>query len=222
MEKSNGAGDGQAALGLSIPKTPSSHSSAAGGNASPPLIERPTKQVPVFPHFLPNELEPLAWIAGKWIVHEPGVVRYPTMKADFKYSERIEFTFGGQKMLDYKAESWNPAIGPTALMHREVGFLRIKPGSTDVALVIAHNFGVSEILEGKVSENSMWLMTSGISRMAFAAEPAVVANRRTFTFDPATEELEHVMEMQTTRTALTEHLRIKYKRDTHQVPDAHK
>ena len=57
-------------------------------------------------------------------------------------------------MLDYKAESWNPTKGRSALMHREVGYLHINnktpPNSGEgdsfkrefeVALVLAHNFG---------------------------------------------------------------------------------
>jgi len=57
--------------------------------------------------------------------------------------------------------------------------------------------------------------------MAFASEPRVIKNRRTFIYDPSTEELEHVMEMETSCTALTEHLRIKYKRAVCKVRDGH-
>ena len=45
--------------------------------------------------------------------------------------------------------------------------------------------------------------------------------RRMFTFNPENEELEHVLELQTTETSLQEHLRIKYKRVTHPVSDGH-
>jgi hypothetical protein len=73
------------------------HEKGPGGDT----LEAPTKHCPVHPHYLPTELEGLAWIAGKWSVHEPGKGRYPTIK-DFTYAERIEFSYSGQKMLDYK------------------------------------------------------------------------------------------------------------------------
>ena len=96
-----------------------------------------------------------------------------------------------------RSVSWNPEKGPEFQMHREVGFLRIKPGTNQVALVIAHNFGkhcifaqfvfayfvrilgVSETLDGTFQENQLTVSTSGISRMCFASEPAVTYVRQT-------------------------------------------
>ncbi|XP_055338062.1 peroxynitrite isomerase THAP4-like [Paramacrobiotus metropolitanus] len=178
----------------------------------------PHKNYPCQPRFLPDQLECLAWLAGKWNVFEPGKCHYPTIK-DFAYAEKIEFVFGGQPMLDYKAESWDPSSQPHKLLHREQGFLRIKPGTNQIAFVLAHNFGVSETLEGTCMKNQLVVETTGISRMSFAAEPAVVRTRRTYKYDPEKEELEHIMEMETKKTPLTEHLRIKYKRATHTSSD---
>ncbi|GAU93380.1 hypothetical protein RvY_05332 [Ramazzottius varieornatus] len=237
---SNGHANGMSADAMATPhlkpeeKTARRHSLLYGhadGTATEP--EAPIKHAPVHPHYLPKELEPLSWIAGKWSVHEPGILQYPTIKTS-KYAEEIEFVFSGQKMLDYKAESWNPVKGRSALMHREVGFLRInnkqQPASGEgdsfakeyeVALIIAHSFGVAEVLTGSVSPNKLIVTTSTIGRMPFAAEPPAVKTRRVFTFNPEAEELEHVLELETTETKLQEHLRIKYKRVTHAVADGH-
>ena len=91
---------------VNVFSTPHSHNLHGGGYeskgpAGATIIDRPVKNCPIVPHYLPAELVPLSWLAGNW-TGGPGVVSFPTMKKDFHYAERIEFTYSGQKMLDYK------------------------------------------------------------------------------------------------------------------------
>lgn len=84
-------------------------------------------------------LEPVKWLVGKWICKE-GVGSFPTMPS-FKYCEEVEFvSIGQQPVLQYTAKSQHPE--KKSPMHYESGFLRIKPGSTSVAFMVAHNFGI--------------------------------------------------------------------------------
>lgn len=90
-------------------------------------------------------LQPLEWLRGKWrSIGTEG--SYPTIKP-FEYEEEIEFTSLGQPMLTYEATSWHPQTQKP--MHLESGYLRIKPGTRDVSFMVAHNFGLTSLEEGK-------------------------------------------------------------------------
>lgn len=90
-------------------------------------------------------IQPLEWLIGKWkSVQAEGA--YPSVKP-FTYEEEIEFISLGQPMLNYVSTSWHATnLNP---MHLESGYLRIKPGTKDVSFVVAHNFGLTSIEEGK-------------------------------------------------------------------------
>ena len=85
----------------------------------------------------PEALKPLQWLEGSWRC-EKSVGSFPTI-SDFSYGEELRFEFGGQPMLNYSSNSWN--FEKKSPMHRESGFLRIKPGTFEVSLLVAHNFG---------------------------------------------------------------------------------
>lgn len=82
-------------------------------------------------------LRPLVWLVGKW-TGKSGVGEYPTISS-FKYIEELEFTSHGQPLLNYTSRTWHAE--KKNLMHCESGFLRIKPGTNEVAFMISHNFG---------------------------------------------------------------------------------
>lgn len=82
-------------------------------------------------------VKPLQWLIGKWKSTD-GKGVFPNI-APFTYGEQIEFFSLGQPLLNYCSYSWHPERG--AAMHLESGFLRIKPGTNQVAFMVAHNFG---------------------------------------------------------------------------------
>ncbi|PVD18273.1 hypothetical protein C0Q70_20822 [Pomacea canaliculata] len=153
-----------------------------------------------------DAIKPLAWLLGRWQA-EKGQGVYPTI-SDFKYGEEVEFFHVGQPNVQFSFYSWNPETKRP--MHREIGFIRIKPGTNKVALMCAHNFGVSEVQEGEVTENRLQAETVGITRMSFAKDPETKKVSRIFC--RTDDELEQVVSMETSNTPMTEHLRIKYKK----------
>jgi hypothetical protein len=46
-------------------------------------------------------------------------------------------------MLNYRSFSWHPEKKNP--MHQESGFVRIKPGTDQVSMIVAHNFGEVQI-----------------------------------------------------------------------------
>ncbi|XP_013392405.1 THAP domain-containing protein 4 isoform X1 [Lingula anatina] len=162
------------------------------------------------PPQLHEVVKPLAWLLGKWR-SEHGRGMYPTMK-NFTYGEEVEFSHIGQPNLQYRAYSW---MGDhDTPMHREIGYVRLQPGSLHVAFIIAHNTGLSEVEEGEVNGTTIKLESKGISRLSFGSEPSVKKIVRTFRMKEE-DVLEQVMYMETSRTPLTEHLRIQYKKQKH-------
>ena len=87
----------------------------------------------------PQPLEPLKWLIGTWRCQkEEGQGSFPTIK-DFQYGDEITFANIGQPMLNYQSCSWHPEM--KCPMHLETGFLKIKPGTSEVSFILAHNFG---------------------------------------------------------------------------------
>ncbi|GJQ82711.1 hypothetical protein Trydic_g19722 [Trypoxylus dichotomus] len=160
---------------------------------------------------LPSSLRPLTFLIGKWSsITAKGF--YPTIQP-FEYKEELEFSFNGQPMLNYKSSTWH--LVKQTPMHLESGFLRIKPGTNEIALLAAHNFGITTLEEGIVKENCVILRCSEshISRISFAKQPFVTQLNRVFTYHEETGILEVVVSMATTNTPeLTEHLAVTYKK----------
>ncbi|KAF2902886.1 hypothetical protein ILUMI_03298 [Ignelater luminosus] len=153
-------------------------------------------------------LKPLCWLIGKWkSVCAKG--QYPTIKP-FTYCEEMEFISVGQPMLNYKSVTWHPEKKNP--MHLESGFLRIKPGTNQLAFMVGHNFGITTLEEGTVGENCLDLKTTAIGRMCFAKDPAVTEVTRHFQYCPESQHLQAVVCMATCNTPLTEHLRITYEK----------
>lgn len=152
-------------------------------------------------------LKPIQWLIGTWeTVSAKG--HFPTIK-DFVYSEVLKFESLGQPLLNYEARSHNPVSGVP--MHLESGFLRIKPGTNHVAFMISHNFGLTVLEEGTASENGLEFESKSISRMSFAKDPSVKAVKKTYTLDKD-GTLEIRTDMETSNTAMTNHLVAVYKK----------
>lgn len=165
---------------------------------------------------VPQLIQSVSWLIGKWTsVHAAGF--YPTIE-NFDYVEDVEFLCIGQPVLNYSAHSYTP--DRKVPMHIESGFLRIDPkgdSKTDTnhhaALIIAHNFGIAEILEGRLSTNHLILESKDITRMSFTLPVTVVQTKREYTYDQTKDELTCDFYMATNKTpTLTHHLHAVYKR----------
>ncbi|XP_048746895.1 peroxynitrite isomerase THAP4-like [Ostrea edulis] len=154
---------------------------------------------------LHNAAKPLEWLIGKWKGQGKGI--YPTIQ-DFDFLEELEFFHVGQPMLQFSFYSVNKETNKP--LHREIGFIRIKPGTNQIACISSHNNGVSEMAEGTVAGQIVSLESHTIGRMTFGKDPKTVKLKRTFTLDGDT--LHQVVYMETDTVPLTEHLRTTYKK----------
>ncbi|KAL0133115.1 hypothetical protein PUN28_000707 [Cardiocondyla obscurior] len=159
---------------------------------------------------LHKTLAPLAWLEGTWQTESQGNGKYPTIK-DFSYYDEISFISLGQPMFNYTAQSFSNSDLKKP-MHRETGFLRVNSEMNQVTLICAHNFGLTTIECGEITDKTITLESTDITRMKEVKEkktPLVTQTHRQFTFDG--NYLEHVFYMATSNTpVLTEHLRAKY------------
>lgn len=121
---------------------------------------------------LHKALEPLAWLEGTWRT-EKGNGEYPTIK-DFTYYEEISFTSLQQPMFNYTAQSFFSSDLKKA-MHRETGFLRVNPGTNQLTLISAHNFGLTTIECGEVNDHLKFitLNSTDITRIKGTKMPYV-------------------------------------------------
>lgn len=143
---------------------------------------------------------------GKW-KSEDGEGIYPTIQS-FKYCEEVEFTHVGQPNLQFSCYSWDPETKKP--LHRELGFLRVQPGTNKVALIIAQNLGLSELEEGEVTGQQMITVSHTVGRLTFGKDPVTKKIKRTFLRQGDT--LQQVVEMETDKTPMTKHLTITYQK----------
>ncbi|XP_046382855.1 peroxynitrite isomerase THAP4-like [Ischnura elegans] len=153
-----------------------------------------------------DAVKPISWLIGRWKT-EQGKGYYPTIEP-FGYCEEVEFTSIGQPILNYHSYSWHPEKKNP--MHLETGFLRIKPGTNELAFMVAHNFGLSVIEEGTVDGTTVVLKTKKINRMSFAKGSAVLVTVRTLSLEG--DKLKQVISMATDTQPLTEHLTAIYEK----------
>lgn len=155
---------------------------------------------------LHEALNKVSWLLGKWRGEGCGV--YPTI-SPFMYGEEIIFDHVGQPMLSYNSKTWHVEKGNP--MHHEVGWLRVKPGTSSLAFIIAQNTGLAEVEEGEVDGHKIHLLSHTVGRISFGAEPQVTKIERLYTLkDPYTLEMECFME--TSNTERNKHLHITYKK----------
>ncbi|XP_045456698.1 peroxynitrite isomerase THAP4-like [Melitaea cinxia] len=155
-------------------------------------------------------LAPIAWLAGRWVTEE-GKGQYTHLK-DFQYHEVLEFICVGQPMFNYTSTSKHPeSMKP---MHQERGFLRIKPGTNDLAFIVSHNFGLTSLEEGSVDsvKKEITLATANLAAMSFSKPPHVKKFSRIIRLlQPNVLEVELYME--TDSTPLSKHLHAIYRKD---------
>ncbi|KAL3846620.1 hypothetical protein ACJMK2_017595 [Sinanodonta woodiana] len=151
-------------------------------------------------------IKPLSWLLGKWR-SEDGFGHYPTIK-DFKYGEELEFFHVGQPNIQFSFYAWHAETKKP--MHREIGFIRIKPGTNQVALIGAQNTGLAEVEEGHVEGQEMKTETQTMARLSFGTPPAVRKLSRVFKRNG--DILEQLLSMETENTPMTSHLKISYQK----------
>lgn len=153
---------------------------------------------------------PLAWMLGTWVSDPPGEGEFPSIPP-FCYNEEAVISHVGQPMLNFTFCASNPETGKA--MHRECGFIRVKPGTKQVAFICAQNTGMVEVEEGEVQGEQLKLTSHSLSRISFAKEPHVQQISRTFRLT-AEGKLEQTVSMATSTQAMAPHLRVTYKKVT--------
>jgi len=89
-------------------------------------------------------------------------------------------------------------------MHREAGFIKVKPGTDIVAMASAHNRGVVDIEEGTYTENQITLQSTKIADITFVLPPAVTELRRIYKL--VGSKMEKIVDLGTARTPTQLHL----------------
>ena len=91
---------------------------------------------------LPEVVRPFAWLLGTW--RGDGVGGYPSLEADFRFSQEITFQCYGKPVIAYSSQTWAEDGRPLA---RETGFWRpLADSSLEVVLTVAS--GIVEVLYG--------------------------------------------------------------------------
>ncbi|KAM5164604.1 peroxynitrite isomerase THAP4 [Mantella aurantiaca] len=153
-------------------------------------------------------VSPLSWMLGTWVSDPCGEGEFPTIPS-FRYIEKVVISHVGQPVLNFTFCSSNFETGKP--LHRECGFIRMKPGTNQVAFICAQNLGVVEVEEGEVQGEQLTLTSNSVSRMSFAKEPHVQKICRTFCLTPE-GKLEQKVSMATSTQAMASHLRVTYKK----------
>jgi THAP domain-containing protein 4 len=114
-------------------------------------------------------------------------------------------------MFNFCSKSMNPET--KAPMHQERGFLRIKPGTNELAFVVSHNFGLTSLEEGQYDpeKKEIVLETVNVSRISFSKPPHVKKFKRIIR-SLGDDSLEITLFMETEGTPLSEHLKAVYNR----------
>ncbi|XP_047393406.1 peroxynitrite isomerase THAP4-like [Sciurus carolinensis] len=115
-------------------------------------------------------VEPLSWMLGTWLSDPLGAGTYPTLQP-FEYLEEVHISHMGQPMLNFSFNSFHPdTLRP---LHRECGFIHLKPDTNKVAFVSAQNTGIVEVEEGEVNRQELCITSHSIARISFNKEPHV-------------------------------------------------
>uniref|UniRef100_A0A803Y442 THAP4-like heme-binding domain-containing protein n=1 Tax=Meleagris gallopavo TaxID=9103 RepID=A0A803Y442_MELGA len=181
---------------------------------------------------------PLSWMLGTWLSDPPGDGTFPTMKP-FQYLEEVHISHVGQPMLNFSFNAFHPDTRKP--MHRECGFIRLKPDTNKVAFISAQNTGLVEVEEGEVNGQELSIASHSIARISFAKKPhveqipamlrkllmgnAVCLIYEIFLFLSLSQitrkfrlnsdgKLEQTVSMATTTQPMTQHLHITYKKVT--------
>lgn len=153
---------------------------------------------------------PLAWMLGTWVSDPLAEGGFPSIPS-FRYKDEAVISHVGQPMLNFTFSASHPETGKA--MHRECGFIRVKPGTNQVAFICAQSTGMSEVEEGEVQGEQLTLSSLSLSRSTFAKEPHVQQVSRIFRLT-AEGKLEQTVSVATSTQAMARHLHVTYKKVT--------
>ncbi len=150
---------------------------------------------------LHDALRPLAFLLGTW--RGSGAGHYPGID-DFEYAEETRFWHYGRPVLAYSQSTW--ASGSGAPMHSETGFWR--PAAEGVEAVLAHAFGITEVLSGTIEGQRVTLESVSLTSAPTAKHVETVAR----TFEASGDVLSYDVHMAFAEHALQPHLKAKLDR----------
>ncbi|KAL7017689.1 hypothetical protein ACKWTF_010486 [Chironomus riparius] len=145
-------------------------------------------------------------LLGTWKSVE-AIGKYPTIK-NFAYNEELVFEERGQPLLIYKAIT---NIGGVT-KHCESGSIRANAQNNKAFTNEAHNFGLSVVMEGEISENKMTLESKELGRLSVGKEPFVTKIAKIYELS-SDDTLIITTDMATTSTEMTNHLIVTYKKE---------
>lgn len=150
---------------------------------------------------------PLQFLVGTWVGRGHGA--YPTI-ASFDFTEEVTFeAVPGKTFLAYRQRTRHATEGRP--LHAESGFWRWTGGAgpdpvgvevVGVEVVLAHAFGICEILEGRVTGHVVELS----SRLLSSSRTAKVVEATTRRFEAGGDELRYDVAMAAAGRPLTHHL----------------
>ncbi|KAI5623694.1 THAP domain-containing protein 4, partial [Silurus asotus] len=153
-------------------------------------------------------MRPLDWLLGTWESEEPGQGSFPTI-SPFLYNETLHFTHVGQPVINITFNAFHAETNKP--LHRESGFIRIQPGTNNVAFIIAQNSGLVEIEEGELDGQKLTLQSRALARTSFTKKPHVQQISRVLHLR-SDGRLEQKVFMALENQPLTQHLHITYRR----------
>lgn len=151
---------------------------------------------------LHDALRPLAFLLGTW--RGRGTGRYPGID-DFVYAEEARFSHYGRPVVVYSQRTWSPATG--APMHSETGFWR--PVDTGIEVVLAHAFGIAEILTGTLAGQAITMRSESLTSAPTAKRVEAVAR----TVEVSGDTLAYDVQMAFGEHELQPHLRAELQRE---------
>ncbi len=161
---------------------------------------------------LPTPLVPLTWLLGRWA--GAGVVGYPTLDADLRFGQEVEFSHDGRPFLSYRSRSWllDDEGNQVRPLSTETGFWRTagdgEDGAVKLEVMLSHPTGIVEIYLGTVDGPRIELATDLVARTETAKE----YNAAKRLYGLVNGDLAWVMDMAAVGVPLTSHASAQLKR----------
>jgi len=162
---------------------------------------------------LPANLQPIAFLLGKWRSEHGGKAVFPTIPK-FTYGEQLDFSITdehqrGLRGLNYTAFAWG--INDHDELHSEYGYVVVRPGTNMVALTTVMNNGFVTVEEGTSENGRIRLILKDIGRISFSRDLPVHNLIREWTLLDA-NTLQARLNMETLTHGMQEHTFIRYKK----------
>ncbi|CAI2354903.1 unnamed protein product [Caenorhabditis sp. 36 PRJEB53466] len=153
------------------------------------------------------QLQPLVQMVGRWKGEHTGKVTFPTIPT-FKYSEEVEISIpegSSIRSLNYTAAAWS---SDNEDLHRESGYITIKPNTREVILTTVMSNGFITVEEGPLSGNNIKFVLKDIGRISFVRDEHLHNLIREWTLDRT--YLRARLSIQTLSHRMQEHTSILY------------